>query len=338
MDRIQQRIIEIALQIPEYVGYQDKDRRREMNEYVRRQLSLKYDEQRARLSRLMKQAGMDYVVQIENLDQKLQRLISRFRTAITGYAGWFDAAQIVESDLDQLTQFDDSLAQGVAQLKEKLDAIGDALKKKDGVEDAVYACGDLIDALNTQYDQREQFVAIGKKPSGMPTITPKKSDSPLGALNETKKSTQPSKEVLELAKLNVNDAVTYNKVDYIVAGEMTYTISAGSFWAFLLQDRKTKLWLRVGPGGEIATCQEITLSVPSPLPDSVKYNDENYRRADSGNAKVDVAGAGGVKRGSVEYARYAAGDNRLWVEDFGSETRVMQGNIIDASELQIYRK
>jgi hypothetical protein len=39
MDTIQQRIIEIALQIPEYVGYQAKERRRDADRLVRRQLA-----------------------------------------------------------------------------------------------------------------------------------------------------------------------------------------------------------------------------------------------------------------------------------------------------------
>ena len=124
MDIIQQRIMEIAQQIPDYVGYQEKERRRDANELVRRQLAAKYDEQRARLARLQRQAPLDSIVALENLDQKLLRLIARFRTATGGYAGWFDAAQIVESDLDQLTQFDSSLAGGVDELKKKLDAIG----------------------------------------------------------------------------------------------------------------------------------------------------------------------------------------------------------------------
>jgi hypothetical protein len=119
---------------------------------------------------------------------------------------------------------------------------------------------------------------------------------------------------------------------------MTYAVSTGSFWAFLLQDRQNKLWLRVGPASEIATCKEITFSVPSPLTESISYNKQTFKRIDAGNAKVDVAGAGGIKRGSVEYARYAAADHRLWIEDFGSETRVMEGVVIDSSELQVYRR
>ncbi len=335
MDMIQQRIIEIAQQIPDYVGYQEKERRRDANELVRRQLAAKYDEQRARLARLQRQAPLSDIVALENLDQKLLRLIERFRTATGGYAGWFDAAQIGASDLDQLTQFDASLADGVNTLKAKLDALAAALKTKTGLDDAVDACAESLDALNAQYDQREQFVSLGKKPSPS-SFTANPPSSPLGAL-ETKQAPPP--ELTTLANLKMKDAVSYGGADYIVAGKITYSASAGSFWAFLLQDGGNKLWLRVGPGNEIATCQEVKISVPSPLPESLQQDRQTFTRGDAGTANVAVEGAGGVKRGSVSYARYAGGgDRRLWIEDFGAETRVMLGSTVDAMEIKSYRR
>ena len=137
----------------------------------------------------------------------------------------------------------------------------------------------------------------------------------------------------------MNDAVSFDGADYIIAGKITYTVAAESFWAFLLQDGGKKLWLRVGPGDEITTCQEVALVVPSPLPESIQYAKQTFTRTDTGQAKVSVEGAGGVKRGNVNYARYnAAIDSRLWFEDFGTETRVMAGQVIDVSELQVYRR
>ena len=334
MDTIQQRIIEIAQQIPDYVGYQQKERRRGINELVRRELATKYGEQRNRLARLQRGAPLDSIVELENLDQKLLRLIARLQTATGGYAGWFDAAQIVENDLDQLTQFDESLAAGVKDLQAKLDAIGSALKSKTGLDDVVAACADTLDALNAQYDQRDQFVSLGKRPAkiDLPKVP---QASPLGALEA---QPAPPAELINLATLKVNDAVTLDATDYIVAGKVTYSVSGGSFWAYLLQDAGKKTWLRVGPGGETAVCQEIKLSVPSTLPESLQHDGKQFARGDAGTANVMVEGAGGVKRGSVTYARYSAGDARLWLENFGTETRAMLGQTIDARDVTAYRK
>ena len=341
MDLIQQRILEIALQLPGYLGYEAKDRRRDMDKWTRGQLARKYGEMDTYLARVQKRAPLDVAVELENLDQKLQRLIARLNTALTGYAGWFDAAQIVEDDIDALTQFDGALANGVPQLKTALDQIAAALKAdpsatlKTGVDDAIGACSELLDNLNARFDERDQFLATGKKPAL--TILPPRppSASPLGAL-AAQKQTRP--EIAALANLKLNDAVSFEGTDYIVAGKVTYNIAAGSFWAFLLQDRGKPLWLRAGPGNELAACQQVEFGVPFPPPETIEHHNQSFRRADAGQAKVTVEGAGGSRRGSVNYARYQSADTRMWIEDFGTETRVMTGQVIDAGELKVYRK
>lgn len=331
MDSLQQRIIEIAQQIPEYVGYAAKERRRDIDRHLRRQLAAKYDQQRTRLSRLQQRAGLDYVVKIEQLDQKLLRLIAQFNTAPRGYAGWFDAAQIGDDDLDQLTRFDADLADGVTRLKTKLDALADTFKSMQAIDDAIDACADMLDTLNAEFDQRDEFVAQGKKPTlDFPKLA---TASPLGAL-QAKKSASP--EFTALANLKVNDAITCDVTDYIVAGKITFD---AKFWAYLLQDGGKKRWLRVGPGEQIALCDEIALRVSTPLPDSLEYAKQSFTRDVAGNAKVSVEGAGGIKRGNVEYARYAGeAGSILWIEDFGTETRAMQGQTLDPSELKLYRR
>lgn len=334
MDRIQQRILEIALQIPEYVGYQSKERRREADKLVRRQLAGQYDEQHTRLARIMRQSPLEYINELENLDQKMQRLIARLNTAPGGYAGWFDAAQIGETDLDQITHFDVDLAGGVAKVKVALDKIAAGVKAKDGVEDAIGDGADLLDKLNAEFDQREQFLAMGKKPSlDLPVSPPV---SPLSAL-ETKMT--PPAEFLALTNLKLRDAVEWGNSDYVLTGKVTYTNPDGTFWAFLMQDGGKRQWLRVGPGTEIAMCQEIHLAAATPQSDTLVYDGQSYIRSDAATANVSVEGVGGARRGSANYARYTAdAGRRVWVEDFGTEIRSMAGQTVDASELKVYRR
>ncbi|MBI5034170.1 MAG: DUF4178 domain-containing protein [Chloroflexi bacterium] len=334
MDDLQQRILEIASQIPGYLGYEAKERRRDMDKYTRGTLSHKYNELHAALARIRAKAPLENAVDLENLDQKLLRLIARFQTAPRGYAGWFDAAQIVEEDLDALTNFDAELASGVPGLKSAIDKVAAAIKSREGIADAVEGCATTLDTLNARFDEREQFLATGKKPS-MTILPNRPAQSPLGAL-ETKKTASP--ELLALTNLKLNDAVSYDNNDFIVSGKITYTISTGSFWAFLLQDGKNKAWLRVGPGEELSMCKEIKLDVSSPLPETIEHDKRTLTRNSTGQAKVSVEGAGGTKRGTVDYARYVDADARLWAENFGTETRVMYGQTIDSSELKVYRK
>jgi hypothetical protein len=322
------------LQLPGYIGYEAKERRRDMDKYTRNKLGNKYEELHAALARLRSRASLDYVADLENLDQKLLRLIARFETAPRGYAGWFDAAQIVEEDLDALTQFDAALARGLTELKTAIDKIATAVRSKQSIDEAVNDCAELLDALNAEWDQREDFVAMGKKPSL--SILPKRlTESPLGALKGKK---APPAEIVALGNLRLKDALTLDGIDYLITGKLTYTIDAGSFWVFLLQDGKKYLWLRVGPGGEIATCQEVQLDVTFPPPDTLTVHRQSYERDIDGTAQVNVEGAGGVKRGDVDYARYVNADTRLWVESFGTEIRAMVGQIIDVTELKVYRR
>jgi len=335
MDIIQQRILEIALQLPGYLGYEAKERRRDMDKYTRVTLANKYEELHTALARVRAKAPLENAVDLENLDQKLLRLIARFETAPRGYAGWFDAAQIVEDDLDALTQFDAALTNGVPQLKAAIERVAIAVKSKQGFDEAVSACAELLDNLNARFDEREQFLATGKKPALSILPTPR-IESPLGAL-EAKKS--PPAEILALANLKLNDAIEYAGTDFLVAGKITYTIATGAFWAFLLQDGNQKLWLRIGPGNEIAACKQIQFTVSSSLPETLEYSGETLTRNTSGQAQVSVEGASGVKRGTVEYARYGAESGaRLWIENFGADTRAMFGHTLDITEVKIYRR
>ena len=332
MADMQQTVQNIAIQIPGYAGYQLKERRRDADKVLRERLANQYAMQRDRLTRLMQDATragqLNYVEDLERVDQQLQRFIARLKLAPRGYAGWFDAAQIQEADLDQLYQFDSSLASGVEKLQAALDTVGSALKQKEGVDNAIAALTDVTTELNTRLDAREEFVAQGKRP------TP--SASPLGAL-QTKPRQAAQASAFEQLKLG--DAVSYEGADYLIGGRVTYAVAAGRFYAYLLEDKEPVHWLRITLNQELSVTEAINFSVPSPLPDTLTYGGKTYTRADQGAASVSVEGPTGAKPGSVNYTRYNAdGGGRLWVEDWGTETQVQAGTVVDPMEIKLYRK
>ncbi len=134
-----QQIQELATSTKPGVGYRAKEQRRDVDRRVRALVASAYEEQRARLARLQQQAPLIYADDLEGLDQRLQKLIQRLKIAPRGYAGWFDAVQIIEADLDQLIQFDGGMAAGIARLQAQLDAIANALKANDKVLDAIHS-------------------------------------------------------------------------------------------------------------------------------------------------------------------------------------------------------
>jgi hypothetical protein len=333
MGDLKQSVTGIANAIPGYAGYQSKERRRDADRILRERLTNQYNALRDRLTRIQQDAvrsgQLGVVSDLESANQQLSRFLSRLRVAPTGYAGWFDAAQIEEADLDLIYQFDASLANGVDELSAALDTLQTAVRTKENVDKAYTALRDELDTLNQRLDAREEFVARGKRPAP--------SASPLGALKEKAAPAPVGANPYEQLKLN--DAISYDKTDYLVAGRVTYSVAAGKFYAYLLRDRDNQKWLRVGPNNELAVASEIKFSVPAPLPDSLTYDGKTYTLAEQGAANVQVEGASGTQTGAVNYHRYQAdGGARLWVEDWGTEVRVTAGNVVDPFEVKLYRK
>src|SRR5581483_12362007 len=163
MGELKQTITNIANAIPGYSGYQSKEQRREADRILRERLTNQYVALRDRLTRVQQDAvrsgQLATVSDLEGVNQQLSRFISRLRVAPTGYAGWFDTAQIQEADLDLIYQFDTSLANGVDELSAALDAAQTAVRAKQDVDKATYALRDLLDTLNQRLDAREEFVA-----------------------------------------------------------------------------------------------------------------------------------------------------------------------------------
>lgn len=333
MGDLKSTITSIANAIPGYTGYQSKERRRDADRILRERLTGQYNTQRDKLTRIQQEAvrgnQLGLVSDLEGANQQLSRFISRLRVAPTGYAGWFDAAQIQEADLDLIYQFDATLASGVDELSSILDTLHQAVRANEVPSNAYYALRDQLDALNQRLDAREEFVARGKRPAP--------SASPLGALKDKQVPAPAGANPYEQLKLN--DAISYDKTDYLVAGRVSYAVATGNFYAYLLRDRDNQKWLRVGPNNELAVADEIQFGVPSPLPDALSYGGKNYTLAEQGAANVQVEGASGNQSGAVNYHRYHAdGGARLYVEDWGTEVRVQAGSVVDPFEVKLYRK
>lgn len=333
MGDIKSTVTSIANAIPGYTGYQSKERRRDADRILRERLTVQYNTQRDHLTRIQQDAvrsnQLALVSDLESSNQQLSRFISRLRVAATGYAGWFDAAQIQEADLDLIYQFDATLTNGVDELSTILESLQTAVREKQDTGKFYFALRDQLDALNQRLDARQEYIALGKRPAP--------SASPLGALKDKQVPAPAGSNPYE--QLKINDAISFDKTDYLVAGRVTYSVASGKFYSFLLRDRDNQKWLRVGPNNELVITNEVQFSVPAPLPDSITYDSKNYTVVEQGAANVEVEGASGNQTGAVNYRRYSAdGGARLYVEDWGTEVRVQAGTVVDPFEVKLYRK
>ncbi len=355
MSDFQHTVRSLANIIPGYAGYQAKESRRDADKTLRDHLASQYEAQRDRITLLTQQATtsdlFQYLTALERANQQLQRLIARLRTAPRGYAGWFDAAQIKESDLDQIYQFDAAMASGVEKLSTALDNLTVAIRNNDAIAAQLAALTDILADLNMRFDAREQYLAIGKLPASATAnarvsapippaaANPAASDVPAAPIVTPGRAEDRPAAPVAFDQLKLGDSLTFGTTDYIIAGKITYSTSAGQSYAYLLQNHEPNHWLRVAKNGEAAMTLEIPFTVPSPMPDTLTYSTKTYTRADQGVASASVQGPSGIQSGTVNYTRYdGEGGGRLWIENWGNETRVQVGQVASAGEIKLNRK
>lgn len=167
MTDFRQRLQDLAHMIPGYAGYQARESRRDADKTLRMHLARQYAGEQQGLTRLAQNIAsrgrIEYSDRIERIDQALSLFIARLQSAPRGYAGWFDAVQITEYDLDQIYAFDAKLADGLSLLREQITYATTAFDSGEGFDAALDALRDFVDNLNTQFDARQAFVALGKR-------------------------------------------------------------------------------------------------------------------------------------------------------------------------------
>ncbi len=116
----------LALSIPGFKGYKDKELRRETDRILRQHVARKLEEVKDQLQELQityaSSGKIGLLDDVERAVMKLQNVIDRLKTASYGYAGFFDAVKVKEEELDALYAFDQALL-------EKVEAIGESAKK-----------------------------------------------------------------------------------------------------------------------------------------------------------------------------------------------------------------
>lgn len=328
--QLEQQRRRIAAAIPGYLGYRERERRREADRELRAELARQYTAQRDRLTDLQRRATNRALISVlddmERAGLKLQRFIDRLRTASYGYAGWFDTAAVREAELEQLYAFDHLLTAGVAEVSAGVDGIAEAVDAGEGVEGAVEALVATVDGLNRRFDQRRDLLAEGKK------VPPNE----LRAALEV--ASPPSPAFQALADLEVNDALTYDGIDYLIVARIAYDAQGTALYAYQLEDTGADRWLRVGPtSDEVALFDVVEEDVSAPPAEVMDVGGETFRRTGAGQARAYLVGPGGRREGLAEYWLYTSDSGgRLWIEKWGEDLRVHSGQPVDADQVKVW--
>ena len=152
----------LVTKIPGYKGYKQKEMRREADKLLRMQVAAKFGDQRKRITglqnKLVSQAQIEFLDDMERAALKLQILIDRISTATYGYAGLFDAVKVKEEQLDALYEYDNEMLNLVDEVAADVDQVASAVSAREGIADAIEELAETIDQANTSFDHRHEAI------------------------------------------------------------------------------------------------------------------------------------------------------------------------------------
>lgn len=110
-----------------FVGYVERDQRRESDKLLRDIVAQRHEEQWSRISelqrRLIAENQLRYVDDLEVAAVKIRTFVDRVQGATYGYAGLFDHARIGNEELAALYAFDLELLDGTERLENAVDVV-----------------------------------------------------------------------------------------------------------------------------------------------------------------------------------------------------------------------
>jgi len=144
-----------------FVGYVERDNRREADKLLRLTVAQRFEEQWERVSeiqrRLIKEKQLDQVDDLEEAAIKLRAFVNRIRNASYGYSGLFDAVQINSKELEQIYEFDIALLEGIDQISNAIDNLGASLGT-DGFPAAIRHLVTLSEEVISAFNRRDEVI------------------------------------------------------------------------------------------------------------------------------------------------------------------------------------
>ncbi len=150
----------IALYIPIYKGYKEKNLRREEDRAVRQELSRAIQGTKADLATIQRELASqpELMMDLERIRTKVDRYDISIKKAVNGYSGFHDAVKILEDDLDALVRWDAKLIDDIKLLRQ---GTSDLLQSVDSGSELRAEIRNLergVDSMMEDYNQRETIM------------------------------------------------------------------------------------------------------------------------------------------------------------------------------------
>jgi hypothetical protein len=144
--------------IPGYTGYVRREARRDTDSMLREAIARRLDEAKTPVDDIIRDrtagGGLDRLSNLNRFKSQLSSAADMIRYASYGASGLFDLVQVKEQDLDNLHQFDLSIAQDADNIARKVESLAAA-------EDADAECRNMIkelDQLREKIRAREKII------------------------------------------------------------------------------------------------------------------------------------------------------------------------------------
>ena len=144
-----------------FVGYLDRENRREADKLLRATIASRYEQQWGRISTIQRQmieaGNLEQVDQLEAAAIKLRTFIDRVKSASYGYAGFFDAVRINQTELQKLYSYDLQMLEDVNSISSAVDNV-EASMGSDGLPAAMRHLTTLSQDVIDAYDRRDEVL------------------------------------------------------------------------------------------------------------------------------------------------------------------------------------
>jgi hypothetical protein len=146
-----------------FIGYIDREGRRDADKMLRETVAERYEEQWSRISELQRQlvagGNLELVDDLEAAAIKLRGFINRVKGAAYGYAGFFDVVRVHKEELEKLYEFDLALLEGVDRIASAVDNVG-ASVGTDGFPASIRHLTSLCQEAIDTYNRRDEVILV----------------------------------------------------------------------------------------------------------------------------------------------------------------------------------
>lgn len=144
-----------------FIGYFDRENRREADKLLRETIAQRYEEQWGRISELQRQfvseGQLELIDDLEAAAIKLRAFIDRVKGASYGYAGFFDAVRINRDELERIYEYDIALLECAQTLANAVDNVS-ASVGSDGLPAAIRHLVTLSQEAVHGYNRRDEVI------------------------------------------------------------------------------------------------------------------------------------------------------------------------------------